>query len=259
MTVAEDLDFHVPRPADQLLEVDLVVAKGGLGLAPGGRDPIENVRLVFDRPHPAPTAAPAGLDHDRQADGARFVHECGRVLGQRFGGRQYRHPGRDRQVAGRDFISQTAHDVRRRTDEDDPHFRTGLGEFRVLGQEAVTGVDGVDAGVQRHADDGVDIQIGVEGALALADQVALVGLEAVQGEAVFLRIDGDRSHAQFGGGAKHANGDFAPVGDQQVFDLTAFFGHRSLLAGRRGKSAARNKPGGMGFVNLGPAFPARMN
>ncbi len=184
-----------------------------------------------------------------QANGPRFVHDSGLVLGQRFGGRHHWHPGRDRQFAGRDFISKTAHDVRRRTDEDDPHFRTGLGEFRVLGQEAVTGVDGVDAGVQRYADDGVDIQIGVDGALALADQVALVGLEAVQGEAVFLRIDGDRSHAQFGGGAKHANGDFAPIGDKQTFDLTAFFRHRSPLAELRRNRPARNEPGGIGFVN----------
>ena len=247
--IAEDLDFHMPRPDHQLLEVNLIVAEGGLGLAPGGRHLIDNVCFVFYHPHAAPTTAPAGLEHDRQADGPGCLHDGGLVLGQRCGGRHHRHPGRHRQVAGGDFIAERAHDIGRRADEDDPRLRTRLGEFRVLGQEAVTGVDGIDSCVQRHADDGLDIQVGVDGALALADQVALVGLEAVQGEAVFPGIDGQRPHAQFGGGAKHANGDFAPIGDKQAFDFTAFFGHRVSSARLRGKSAARNKPGGIGFVN----------
>ena len=52
----------------------------------------------------------------------------------------------------------------------------------------------------------------------LADQVGLVGLEAVQGVAVFVRVDRDRADAQFVGAAEDADGDFAAVGDEQSAD-----------------------------------------
>ena len=53
----------------------------------------------------------------------------------------------------------------------------------------------------------------------LADQVRLVRLEAVQGVAVFVRIDRDRANAQLMRGAENADGDFAAIGDQQLGDL----------------------------------------
>ena len=53
----------------------------------------------------------------------------------------------------------------------------------------------------------------------LADQVGLVRLEAVQGVAVFVRVDRDRANAQFVGRAEDANGDFAAIGDEQLGDL----------------------------------------
>ena len=42
--VAEDLHLDVPRAAHQLLEVDLVLAEGRLGLAPRGRDRLDEPR-----------------------------------------------------------------------------------------------------------------------------------------------------------------------------------------------------------------------
>ena len=44
--VAQELDLDVPRPADQLLEIDLVLAEGGLGLAPRGIDRVEQLLLA---------------------------------------------------------------------------------------------------------------------------------------------------------------------------------------------------------------------
>jgi hypothetical protein len=61
----------------------------------------------------------------------------------------------------------------------------------------------------RCADDVGDVEVGLERLLALADQVALVGLEAVQREAVLVGVDGDGPDAEFGGGAHHADGDLA--------------------------------------------------
>ena len=66
-------------------------------------------------------------------------------------------------------------------------------------------------------DDAFDVQVGFHRALALADQVGFVGLEAVQGEAVFLRIDGDGAQAQFVGRAQDADGDFAAIQGKKFF------------------------------------------
>jgi hypothetical protein len=56
-----------------------------------------------------------------------------------------------------------------------------------------------------------DIQIGFHWSLALADQVRFVGLEAMQREAVFLRVDRNRAQPQFIGCTQNADGDFAAI------------------------------------------------
>ena len=70
----------------------------------------------------------------------------------------------------------------------------------------------------RQGDDAGDVEIGADRLAGLADAIGFIGLEAVQGEAVFMRVDGDRADAEFVGGAEDANGDLAAVGDQQLLD-----------------------------------------
>ena len=76
----------------------------------------------------------------------------------------------------------------------------------------------------RQGDDAGDVEVGADRLAGLADAIGLVGLEAVQGEAVFVRVDGDGADAEFVGRAKDANGDLAAVGDEQLADL----GHRTF-------------------------------
>ena len=71
----------------------------------------------------------------------------------------------------------------------------------------------------RQGDDALDIEIGLDRAFALADQVGFVGLEAVQGEAVFLGIDGDGAQAEFVGRAQNADGDFAAIQSEKFLHL----------------------------------------
>ena len=60
-----------------------------------------------------------------------------------------------------------------------------------------------------------NIQVRFYGAFPGTHLIGLVGLEAVQGKPVFLRIDGHGAQAKLVGSAKDANGDFAAVGSQQ--------------------------------------------
>jgi len=57
-------------------------------------------------------------------------------------------------------------------------------------------------------------------------------LEAVQAQAIFLRVDADGAQSELIRGAKYANGDFAAVGSEQFLDVFGFIitGAKSRLA-----------------------------
>ena len=81
-------------------------------------------------------------------------------------------------------------------------------------------MDRVGAGLAGDAHDLVDGQVGVDrphrlAAGRLADEVGLVGLEAVEGELVLVRVDRDRRQPQLGRRAKDADGDLGAVRDQK--------------------------------------------
>ncbi len=62
------------------------------------------------------------------------------------------------------------------------------------------------------------IEVGLDRALAAADEIALVRLGAMQREAILLRVDGHGAQAELAGRPHHANGDLAAVGDQNAAD-----------------------------------------
>ena len=127
-------------------------------------------------------------------------------------------PAARRQIARLDLVAQPAHGVGRRADENDVRGGAGLGKFGTLGQEAVARMHRVGARFDGDAHDVGDIEIGLDRALAVADQVALVGLGPMQREAIFVRMDGDGANAEFRGGTHHANGDFTAIRDEKAFD-----------------------------------------
>ena len=68
-------------------------------------------------------------------------------------------------------------------------------------------------------DDVGDVQVGGDGFLAGPDPIGLIGLEAMEGEAVLVGEDGDGADAHLSGGPQDADGDFAAVGDEEAADL----------------------------------------
>src|SRR5206468_3384486 len=81
---------------------------------------------------------------------------------------------------------------------------------------AVARVNGIDARPARHADDVVHVAVGLDRRAPGADEIALVGGEAVERAAVLVGVDGDRPQLQLLGGADDADGDLAAVGDEQT-------------------------------------------
>ena len=205
--------------------------KAASGFAAGDVHRRAEVGLGLDHAHAAAAAAPARLEHQRIADCRRQLLRAVQIARQRAGApARTGTPAFARQFARRDLVAEQAHDLGLRADEGDAGLGAGLGEVGILGQEAVAGMDRIDLRFLGDADDVVDVEVGRDRFLAGADQVGLVGLEAVQGEAVFVGVDGDGADAQFAGGAQDADGDFAAVGDQEAADL--FHGGREGEGGK---------------------------
>ena len=83
-------------------------------------------------------------------------------------------------------------------------------------------MNGIGARELGDADIFIDLQIGFDRAFALADQIGLVGLEAVQRQFVFFGIDRNSLQTEFVGRAKHTDGDFAAIGDEDFLDWHRF-------------------------------------
>ena len=96
-------------------------------------------------------------------------------------------------------------------------------------------MDRVDVVLNGRLDDVWNIQIGADRFALSPDFVSLIGLEAVQREPIFVRVDGDGSDTQFGRRSEHANRNFATIGDQQSFDF-GHFGAFKVLSLKGGKT-----------------------
>ena len=105
--------------------------------------------------------------------------------------------------------------LRRGADEGDTRVFAGLGEARVLRQEAVAGVDGLGAAVFGDLQDAISLQVAL-GRRRGAEQIRLVCLAHMAGLRVGFGIHGHALHAQGFERADDAAGDGAAVGDQDL-------------------------------------------
>ena len=136
--------------------------------------------------------------------------------------------------------------VRRRTDERQAVVAGDLGEARVLGQEAVAGVDRVGTADQAGRDDVRDVEVRRRDR-SRTHAERLVGVAHVQRAAVGFTEDRDRRDPELVASAVDAQRDLAAVGDQYfaehalpfdreerlaVFDRLAFGRRRSSPPGR---------------------------
>jgi hypothetical protein len=199
--VGDHLDLEVARARQVALDEHAVVAEARPRL-PGGRfQRRAEVPGRGDDPHPAPAAAGCGLDEQRVgARRQRSSLRCGEGL-------EHRQPGGLRGALGGDLV---AHQRRRRgrgADERDPVLRARGAECRVLGEEAVAGVQRLGADGRGGGDDRVQVEIG-------RDRHGAIGLPDVGGVTVGVGEHRDGADAEPVEGADHPAGDLAPVGDQ---------------------------------------------
>ena len=215
--VGKDLHLDVTGIDHRLFEIHGGVAERRLCFPAGGLDRLGQRVGVCHAPHPAAAAAGHRLDEQREL---YFICGLDELVHRRRRRRRIQH--RQSRGAGRRdrsrLVAGELQDLGAGSDERDARVGAGLGQFRVLGQEAVSGVDRIGAGPARGRDDLVDRQVRPYRMALLADLIRLVGLEPVHGVAVLVRIHRDGRDAQFVGGAERADRDFAAVGDEDLVD-----------------------------------------
>ena len=184
--VGQDLHLDVAGADHRLLEEDRGVAERRLRLAHRGLERVTQVLLALDPAHAAPAAAGDGLDEDREADvGGGGQQRCRRRRSARS------RAGWAARPACAAAIARALLPVRFRTSAGGPTnvmpaAVAGLGQVRVLREEAVAGVDRVGAGLDGDPDDLLRVEVGAHRVPRLADLVGLVRLEAVLALAVLV-------------------------------------------------------------------------
>ena len=197
--VAQQLDLDVAGPLDVALAEDRAVSERGRRL-PGRR--LERLLQVGRRahdPHPAPTASGGGLDEEGIAELRRLA------------ARDDGHPRLGRDPLRRELVAALPKRLGRRPDPDEAGSRHRGREVRILGEEAVAGMDRVGAGFLRSP----DVLLGVEIA---GDPHRLIGRACVQSLDVVRRNDGDRGDLELTARPEDAEGDLASVCHQQLPD-----------------------------------------
>ena len=104
-----------------------------------------------------------------------------------------------------------------RADEHELARAADLGEARALGEEPVARVDRVDVRDLGGRDDPRDVEVGLE-ARARPDADRLVGVAEVQRVLVDLGVDGDGLDPELLAGPDDAQGDLAPVRDEDALE-----------------------------------------
>jgi hypothetical protein len=218
--VAEDLDLHVPRLGQVLLEVEGAVRERPLGLHGGELERGRELLPVPGDAHPAPAAARDRLQQDRVADP---LGDPERLLrrGDRTGTPGNRRDARLlRRVLRRRLVAHPADRVGRRADPGEADLLEDLREVRVLGEEPVARMDRVGPGDLRRRDERRDVEVGGRGGRR-PDADRFVGGFDVQGVAVDRRVDGDGRDAELLARGDDPQGDLPAVRDEDLAEHQA--------------------------------------
>ena len=121
-----------------------------------------------------------------------------------------RRGGRD---SGAGLVAKQLQMLHVRPDEGQPCPGAHPRKIAALGEEPVARVEGVAAGRRRRRDHGLGVQVG--GRALTRQGPEFVGHAEVQAVGVVFRIHGNGRQTHVGRSAGDADGDLAPVGDQQ--------------------------------------------
>ena len=215
VVVGHHLDLHVSGSDDGLLDVHGPVTEGRQRLAPRRLEGPEELRLFVGDAHPLAPTSCRGLEHHRQAHLPGHPQQVVRAL-QRVGRpRDHGNPGGDHRPAGQGLLPHEAHGLGGGADEGQPGGVAGRSELGVLAEKSVARVEGVGPTLPGDLEDAIAPEVALPRG-GRADAERLVRHAHVDGTAVGLRVDGDRSNAERATGSDDPAGDLATVSDKDL-------------------------------------------
>jgi len=212
--VGEDLDFHMARFEHVFFHQHARVAERRLRLALGGRQRLGQVRLALDHLHALAAATGGGLEQHRVANLFRGSTEGFHVLRFAVVARHQRHAGFFHQRLGGGLAAHGVDGGGGWAEEDQPGLFDGAGELGVLREKAVARMDRLGAAGLGRLDQLVDAQVTV-GRLGAAQVDANIGFVGMARAGVDGAVHRNGGQAHGLGGAHHAAGDLAAVGNQE--------------------------------------------
>ena len=215
--VGEALGLDVARVVEEALDEALAAAEGRHGLA--DRRVVEVGDLLHGAGDLEAASAAAVCRLDRHGE-AVLLGELDDLVGAgdrvlRAG--HERGAGLRRDVARLDLVAEGVDRLGAGADPDEARVDHGLGEGRVLGEEAVAGVDGVGAGLAGDVEQLLLDEVALAGGRA-PEGVRLVGDLDVQGIPVRVGVDRDRGDPAVRARPRDADGDLTTVCDQDLAD-----------------------------------------
>ena len=145
--IAKHLNLDVPRRFDVALDVDARIAERGAPAIGARRRGALELRHVAGDLHADTTAPARRLDEHGQADFRHGLGEQRRVrrIDRAVAARRRLHADGPRDGARLDLVAERVQGRDGRTDERRARRGDALGEFRVLAEQAIPGVDGARA------------------------------------------------------------------------------------------------------------------
>jgi hypothetical protein len=190
MRIAEHLHLDVARRVDEPLHVQRVVAERRGGVPPRAADRFSGLVPHADDAHADAPAAGGRLQEHREADplGGGRHRLVAAIRGDLTG--HDRHADAHGQRARGDLRPHLLDGRGRGPDEDQSCAFTFPREGRVLGEEAVSRVDGIRPGAARRVHHALDVQVALARG-ASAERHDVVGQAHVPGAAVDVRAHRD--------------------------------------------------------------------
>src|SRR6516225_1839132 len=230
LSVRQHLELDVPRPLQELLHVDLVVAERGARFGAGDSDGVEERRLGVHHAHATAAATAGSLDDYRVTDVAGDAQVLVRVLTERtVRTRHTRDAMPLHHTDGGHLVPHGADGLGPRADEHEAAVLDALGKVRVLGEEAIAGMDGDRVSDFRCRDDCRHVEVALRGG-RWSDAYRLIRKQHVLEAVVGGGVNGHRLDAQLAARAQDPQRDLAAVGDDDLFDHAGLFDDEQRLA-----------------------------
>ncbi len=213
--VGQALGFDVAGFVEVALDEAFAAAEGGYRLADGGVVEFGDFFEGAGDFEAAAAAAEGGFDGDGQAvflgEGDDLVRAGDGVGGAGDQGA----PARWAMWRAATLSPRSRMACGGRADPDEAGVQDGLGEFRVLGEESVAGVDGVRAGLACGVEDFGDVQVAGGGGVTSQGERLISGAD-MQSVPVRVRVDGHARDPGVPAGPGHTDSDFATIGDEHL-------------------------------------------